>query len=462
LSGWHASTRTPSDCRHRVKVIDEQTRAAVEAVPVQTLLPPRAQARAEHLVGRAAVLDALDLGAASDGGQAWVLIVRVSDQGADRDLVIPGVQRDGVFVRDPGVASMLRHGTFGAFDVQVLGEGIPTGSVRGIEVDQSNDSVIVDESVMVKWQLDAVVSPAPRRLLALADSGITPDVRAIVRWRDSDGQDRTVLTAADYLPGAQDGWTWAVELVRAHAQGASVDAIEPFAVIGEMTARMHLAFVADAEGSGAAGVQQWGRAAVARVHADCRADLDEAVRLIDGEEGARLRARRDAIAARMDALAEIDSTPIIDIHGDFHIGQVLRVPDAAGYRYAFVDFDGNPVLSPEERMRRQPAARDVAGMLASIDHVARVVNYRTEGLDPRPAVIWIPHAQDAFLAAYQGVLAAAGQRSLLDDRLLRPLMLDQECREFVYSARHLPHWRYVPDAVLTEMFPDVSPEEGDR
>jgi len=42
-------------------------------------------------------------------------------------------------------------------------------------------------------------------------------------------------------------------------------------------------------------------------------------------------------------------------------------------------------------------------------------------------------------------------------------MLDQECREFVYSARHLPHWRYVPDAVLTEMFPDVdaSLDEGD-
>ena len=164
----------------------------------------------------------------------------------------------------------------------------------------------------------------------------------------------------------------------------------------------------------------------------------------------------------MDSLVEIDSTPIIDIHGDFHIGQSLRVTDAGADRYAFVDFDGNPVLTPAERMNRQPAARDVAGMLASIDHVARVVNYRTEELDPRPAAIWIPHAQDAFLAAYQVTLSAAGQRALLDDRLLVPLMLDQECREFVYSARHLPHWRYVPDAVLTAMFPveaDVAPSD---
>jgi len=309
---------------------------------------------------------------------------------------------------------------------------------------------------MVKWQLDAVESPAPDRLLALAGTGITPEVRAVIRWRDSDGIDRTVLTAADYLPGAQDGWTWAVELVRAHAQGQTVNAIEPFAVIGEMTARMHIALAAQ-------GVEIWDRGALSVVHGECRADLDEAVRVIDGEEGARLRARADRISARMDALAEIDSTQVIDTHGDFHIGQVVRVGGGESARYAFVDFDGNPVLSPADRMKRQPAARDVAGMLASIDHVARVVNYRTEGLDPRPAVIWIAHAQDAFLAGYQGVLAAAGQRSLLDDRLLRPLILDQECREFVYSARHLPHWRYVPDAALTEMFPDVdaSPGEGE-
>jgi hypothetical protein len=32
-------------------------------------------------------------------------------------------------------------------------------------------------------------------------------------------------------------------------------------------------------------------------------------------------------------------------------------------------------------------------------------------------------------------------------------MIDQECREYIYSARHLPHWRYVPDAVITHLLP---------
>ena len=440
-------------------MIDPQTRAAVEAVPVQALLPPRAQSRAESLDGRAAILDALDLGATASGDRAFVIVVNIPSTSGARDVVVPGVIRNGLFVRDAGVAALLSAGEFGAFSVSLVGRPLPGGPVQGIDVDQSNDSVVLGsgaDAVMVKWQLDAVESPAPDRLLALAGTGITPELRAIVRWRDAEGEGRTVLTAADYLPGAQDGWTWAVELVRAHARGEGVDAISPFAELGEMTARMHLAFAAQ-------GVDSWQRGEISVLHGQCRADLTEAVRSIDGEEGARLRARADRIGTRMDALAEIDSTPVMDIHGDFHIGQVLRVGVGAAARYAFVDFDGNPVLSPADRMKRQPAARDVAGMLASIDHVARVVNYRTEGLDPRPAVIWIVHAQDAFLAAYQGVLAAAGERALLDDRLLRPLMLDQECREFVYSARHLPHWRYVPDAVLTEMFIDVetSLDEGE-
>ena len=36
-----------------------------------------------------------------------------------------------------------------------------------------------------------------------------------------------------------------------------------------------------------------------------------------------------------------------------------------------------------------------------------------------------------------------------------PLRLQQECREFLYAVHHLPHWRYVPDAALIELLPDL-------
>lgn len=407
-------------------------RELVRRTAAEDLLPRRSQARASSAVGEPDLVDSLDLG---DG--CYVSIVDIGE----RRVVVPGRLVDGRLVRDPGIASLLGSGEFGAFHVEVTGV-LPTDT-RTIDVDQSNDSVMLGDAVVVKWQVDVSPSPAPSRLRTLAGSGITPDPRAIVEWTDPDGSVCTVLTAAVNRPGAEDGWTWAVDLVRAHARGEDVDAVGPFANVGELVGQMHVALAGD-------GVGTWSGPRCTQLVASMQADLDEAVAVMDGAEGERLRARRAALAGIIDRAREVESTPVIPIHGDLHIGQVLR--DERGV--SIIDFDGNPLLSAEERCEPAPAARDVAGMLASIDHVARVMNYRTPGLDPRPALVWIAHAQDAFLAAYQSTLMSASMRNLLDDRLLQPMMIDQECREYIYSARHLPHWRYVPDAVITHLLPE--------
>ena len=122
------------------------------------------------------------------------------------------------------------------------------------------------------------------------------------------------------------------------------------------------------------------------------------------------------------------------------MGQVLRW--ARGL--AVGDFDGNPVLPVAERLSPQPAARDVAGMLQSIDHVGRVVNRRVEGADSTRVTRWIAAAQQAFHDSYRATLIGVGREELFDERLLRPLQVEQECREFLYAVRHLPRWRYVP------------------
>ena len=417
---------------------------AVERVPLAQLLPGRSQSRIASVDGPAlsiTLIDSLSLGTVADG-EAYIAIIGVEE----RVIVVPGVLRDGELVRNPGVGSLLRHGQHGNFEVELFSAAIPGGTVRELNVDQSNDSVIVAESVMVKWQLDAVISPAPESLRALNGLGITPQLRAIVKWTPNTGDQRTVLTAVEYLPRASDGWTWAVELVRAHALGESVDPIKPFITLGEMTAQLHSAL---AQG----GVTHSTRTDLAELHAQSIADLRQAISLIGGLEGERLRARASNIEAQLQDLRSIESTPTIRIHGDFHIGQVLRAPREEGDHFTIVDFDGSPVLSPAKRMLPAPAARDVAGMLASIDHVARVVNYRTQGVDPLLAIRWIRQAQQAFVESYESALSRAGDNKIFDSRLITPLIINQECREFIYAAEYLPHWRYVPDAVLTDMFP---------
>jgi len=45
-------------------------------------------------------------------------------------------------------------------------------------------------------------------------------------------------------------------------------------------------------------------------------------------------------------------------------------------------------------------------------------------------------------------IAAAGRSHLLDESLLPALRVRQVVREYLYAARHLPHWRYVPHSAL--------------
>ena len=148
-------------------------------------------------------------------------------------------------------------------------------------------------------------------------------------------------------------------------------------------------------------------------------------------------------------MVDVVGRRIIPVHGDLHVGQVLRWTGG----YAVGDFDGNPVLPVAERLRPQPAARDVAGMLQSIDHVGRVVNRRVEGADPERVASLDCHGPGAILEAYRDRLRTNGRAQLLDERLLLPFQVEQECREFLYAVQHLPRWRYVPDQALQALFP---------
>lgn len=310
-------------------------------------------------------------------------------------------------------------------------------------------------AAVVKWLVHqppagaAAEHPAVRRLSTLARAGFdgTPTPWGLLTCDVGEPSPLLLATVTAYLPGAQDGWDWAVRDVRSLAAG-QLDpdrAVAPAAALGDLTARLHLAL--------APKNQEIAAENVTRAWADrATADLNLAVRLTDGPEGHRLAALAPRIAAEVTALASLAGTPLTEIHGDLHVGQVLRY--GPGPSYAINDFDGNPVLPAAERASRQPAARDIAAMLASLDHVGRIVLHRDEDADAVAVELWIDQAQAAFLTAYRASLAHAGMGWLLDERLVRPFRLWQECSEFLYAIHHLPDWRYVPDKALAALFRD--------
>ncbi len=313
----------------------------------------------------------------------------------------------------------------------VLGE-------RSIEVDQTNELVIVGERVVVKWVLHPTDEdqPAPQRLTTLARAGFTGTPRpwGLVRLHDAD-RSTLVAMAVEYVPDTEDGWEWAVADVRDLARGgrSPEEALLAPRRLARLVAGMHVALAsAGTDVASEADVRSWRDRAVAT--------LDESG--LAGQTAVR-------VDERLGIVASCSGTRVMDVHGDLHIGQILR--SASTGEYFVIDFDGNPTLSAAERLARAPAARDVAALLASLDHVGRVVLRRTEGLaqDEQSRVLeWIEAAQAAFLDEYRVALAAAGVGDLLDSRLLHPFQLEQECREYVYAHRYLPHWTYVPDAAL--------------
>jgi maltokinase len=309
------------------------------------------------------------------------------------------------------------------------------GPERPIVVDQTNRSVIVGERVVVKWFLEPVLNArAPELLGHLSDVGFrhTAEPYAAVFWRG-----RLIALVTAYLPGAQDGWDWCVDAVMA---GEPAAGFAP--ALGELAADLHAALatpsstepspVSTADGRG------WHRRAERAVA--------EAGARTTGEDGQWLEFRSAELVAGIRPLAGAGRTPVLRIHGDLHVGQILKWRDG----YAVIDFDGNPTLdgSGEEP---QPAARDVAQLLTSLEHVGQIA-IRRRGADPAVMAEWVRGARKNLLAAYMSRLAGLGHGELFEPHLLRPFEIEQECRELIYAARFLPRWTYAPMGVLRRWF----------
>jgi len=328
----------------------------------------------------------------------------------------------------------------------------PAQGERSIDVDQTNTSVVVGERAVVKW-LNAPVpgrQPAPERLQLLAEAGFTQIPRPWGLLHDRSGALQAIVTA--YLPETTDGWEWGPTLVRALAskQITMDEALEPIRGIGELVGRMHGVFARHGVSwADSATTEAWYERACQTLNA---AQLGIAALVgEDGPEAERLRSLAPQAGTYLQALRQATGTALIWIHGDLHVGQILR-SDVTGELHV-IDFDGNPVLSLEERLSAQPAAVDVAGMLCSIDHVGRVVMYRTPEFDPTIVRQWMSRAENCFLQAYQSTLP---DRTLLDTTLIPALRVQQEAREYLYAAGHLPHWRYVPDSALPDLLSNLA------
>ena len=237
---------------------------------------------------------------------------------------------------------------------------------------------------------------ARRRVLWHADPVGTDHLAA------PDGAETLVASADEYLPGAVDGWTWAVGLItdaaRDHRPEPAVDAA---AQVGSLVAELHAALAGTVTVASRKDTAQWRDTAFEALETVCT--------LPDSASVAVARARRDEIETILGGLDTLAGTPVIEGHGDLHVGQVLRSRDG----FVVTDFDGNPVLPAPQRMLPIPAALDVAGMAQSLAHAAIVAGKHTH-LDTAVLAEVDTLAGTAFLGAYADRIAQLGHADLYD------------------------------------------------
>jgi maltose alpha-D-glucosyltransferase/alpha-amylase len=229
--------------------------------------------------------------------------------------------------------------------------------------------------------------------------------------------------------------------------------------LGRRTAELHATLASGTEPAFAP--EPLDRAALGRLADEMRLhgeqSLDVLAQSLGGlQDAPRLHAdavlaRRDALLARFDAIRSLDRAGLrIRIHGDYHLGQVLRTEED----FVILDFEGEPARSIAERRAKHSPLKDVAGMLRSYSYAAYAALFafsvhapaEQAALEPW-ADAWQHWTGEAFLKGYT---TTAGVSPLLPDSepahraLLEAFTLDKALYELGYELNNRPDWVRIP------------------
>ncbi|MDX8030856.1 aminoglycoside phosphotransferase [Lentzea sp. BCCO 10_0856] len=367
-------------------------------------------------------------GALSLSTGAWDVLLDPEHNGVLLDRIASGHSTDGItFAHEPGAE--LRSGLRG----------------RPIGVEQSNTSLIYGQQYILK--IFRKLASGENRDLTMHRALRSVGCEHIAQPLGSistelDGEQVTLAMLQEFLPDAVEGWDMAKTSVRDLMAEADLHAFE----VG---------------GDFAGEAQRLGHA-VAKVHADLAealgtriADDDAIDRAIAGMQR-RLGVVLEAVpelgryeeplrAAFEEARRHIGAIPIQHVHGDLHLGQVLRTV----HGWLLIDFEGEPAADVAERNALRSPLRDVAGMLRSFDYAARqlLIGQPDDDQLAYRAMEWTKRNRAAFCDGYAEVAADPRDNA----HLLRAFELDKAVYEVAYEHANRPEWLTVPLSSIARM-----------
>jgi maltose alpha-D-glucosyltransferase/alpha-amylase len=364
--------------------------------------------------------------------------------------------------------------------------------IRAVSTEQSNSTSLVDSDYVVKIyrKLEAGLNPEVeigRFLTETVGFANTPALMGSVELVE--GKQRTALAIVhSFVENQGDAWSVTAayidrfideqRLLTNAAEAREVDETVPYlrymAQTGRRVAELHVALasrddIADfaAEPATPEDLDSWSGDILARADraiaglAKVRDSLSEAD-----------RALADSLAGKRDRLPQLlakmtpPSAALMKIrhHGDFHLGQMLIVKDDI----FIIDFEGEPRRPLAERRRKAPAARDVAGLIRSIDYsvtagLQRALKDSSDEQGKIAAALegWRERSTTTFLSAYRDALTDKRlwpEDSAAAEALLNFFLLEKAIYEIEYELAHRPDWLRVPVAGTLRILAQYSAE----
>jgi maltose alpha-D-glucosyltransferase/alpha-amylase len=351
-------------------------------------------------------------------------------------------------------------------------------NVRAVDTEQSNTSVLVGSDCVVKLfrRLEPGINPEielGRFLTEIAPFANTPPMLGAVELVDDHAR-HAVAVVHRFIQNQGDAWSVTSAYLDRYVEEERLLPTEPTEETDEQAAylarirqagvriaEMQLALASRddipdfaPEPITADDIGEWSAQFLDRTErvldelARRRSDLREEE---DGRAVDELLSQRRSLPSRVRELLPNRIGGLkIRHHGDFHLGQMLIVKDDV----FIIDFEGEPRRSLAERRRKAPAARDLAGLIRSIDYSATAALDRAlrsapdeHGKIAKALDDWRERAVAAVLGAYHDRLTDPRlwpQDRGKADHLLDFFLLEKVFYEIEYEMSYRPDWVRVP------------------
>lgn len=327
-------------------------------------------------------------------------------------------------------------------------------------VEQSNTSILYDHRIMAKVfrRVQTGINPdleVTEYVTTVAGFAHVPKLYGVFSL-GLESEELTLGVLQQFVGNVGDGWTWLLGELRTLTPDRASKLAKQIGLLGTRTGELHVALGAATENVAFA-PEVMTPAQVEVLQSRGAAELDEtisALRMHGNKNDDELALLSKKLRSRISEATALIGTLTIRVHGDYHLGQVLRTLEED---FAIIDFEGEPSRTIEQRRQKYSPLRDVAGMLRSLDYATGAIGREINDASSRELVQqWGVDARQCFLEAYQQAISAGDSRLVPQssrefDAALHILEIEKSLYEARYELNNRPDWLAIPWNALNQL-----------